>query len=54
MLLAGRHIPEVFENVLLQLFINFFIPIVLELFEIIYNPAWEEISYKALGKVIYK
>jgi hypothetical protein len=38
-LLAGRHTPEVLVNALLQLFISFFIPIVLELFETIYNPA---------------
>lgn len=53
-LLAGRHTPEVLVNALLQLFISFFIPIVLELFETIYNPAWVEISYKELGKLMYK
>ena len=53
-LLACRHKPDVLEKALLQLIISFFMAIVLELFETIYNPAWEEISYKALGKVMYK
>jgi hypothetical protein len=38
-LLACRHTPDVLEKALLQLLISFFMAIVLELFETIYNPA---------------